>query len=156
MYDRVTQADVDAWKEEIEKRKNVDRPKLLEEVKEAKAQGDLSENFEYYAAKKAHRENESRILYLENLIKTAKVITSEFESNPDVAGLGKTVTVYIEDDNEEETYELVTSVGANVLEGKISIESPVGKALIGKTVGDVVTVQTESGYTYDMKVISVH
>lgn len=154
MYDRVTQADLDAWKEEIERRKNEDRPKLLEEVKEAKAQGDLSENFEYYAAKKAHRENESRILYLEKLIKTAKVI-EEKQIPSDVAGLGKTVTVFIEDDGEEETYELVTSVGANVLEGKISIESPVGKALIGSRTGDVVQVTTESGYSYNMKVLSV-
>ena len=154
MYDRVTQADIDAWKEEIERRKNEDRPKLLEEVKEAKAQGDLSENFEYYAAKKAHRENESRILYLEKLIKTAKVI-EEKQIPSDVAGLGKTVTVFIEDDGEEETYELVTSVGANVLEGKISIESPVGKALTGSKAGDVVQVTTESGYSYNMKVLSV-
>lgn len=154
MYDSVTQEDLNAWIEEKERRKNVDRPKLLEEVKEAKAQGDLSENFEYYAAKKAHRENESRILYLEKLIKTARVI-EEKQTPPDVAGLGKTVTVFIEDDGEEETYELVTSVGANVLEGKISIESPVGKALIGSKVGDIVNVQTESGYSYDMKVISV-
>lgn len=153
MYDRVTQADIDAWKEEIEHRKNEDRPKLLEEVKEAKAQGDLSENFEYYAAKKAHRENESRILYLEKLIKTARVI--EETTAPDVAGLGRIVTVFIEEDGEEETYEIVTSVGANVLEGKISIESPVGKALLGSRAGDTVTVQTESGYSYDMKVISV-
>lgn len=154
MYDRVTQADIDAWKAEIERRKNEDRPKLLEEVKEAKAQGDLSENFEYYAAKKAHRENESRILYLEKLIKTAKVI-EEKQIPSDVAGLGKTVTVFIEDDGEEETYELVTSVGANVLEGKISIESPVGKALTGSKTGDVVQVTTESGYSYNMKVLSV-
>lgn len=154
MFDSVTQDDLNAWIEEKERRKNVDRPKLLEEVKEAKAQGDLSENFEYYAAKKAHRENESRILYLEKLIKTARVI-EEKKTPPDVAGLGKTVTVFIEDDGEEETYELVTSVGANVLEGKISIESPVGKALIGSKIGDIVTVQTETGYSYDMKVISV-
>ena len=154
MYDRVTQADIDAWKAEIERRKNEDRPKLLEEVKEAKAQGDLSENFEYYAAKKEHRENESRILYLEKLIKTAKVI-EEKQIPSDVAGLGKTVTVFIEDDGEEETYELVTSVGANVLEGKISIESPVGKALTGSKTGDVVQVTTESGYSYNMKVLSV-
>ena len=154
MYDRVTQADIDAWKAEIERRKNEDRPKLLEEVKEAKAQGDLSENVEYYAAKKAHRENESRILYLEKLIKTAKVI-EEKQIPSDVAGLGKTVTVFIEDDGEEETYELVTSVGANVLEGKISIESPVGKALTGSKTGDVVQVTTESGYSYNMKVLSV-
>ncbi len=154
MFDSVTQEDLNAWIEEKERRKNIDRPKLLEEVKEAKAQGDLSENFEYYAAKKAHRENESRILYLEKLIKTAKVI-EEKKTPADVAGLGKTVTVFIEDDGEEETYELVTSVGANVLEGKISIESPVGKALIGSKVGDIVTVQTESGYSYDMKVITV-
>ena len=73
----------------------------------------------------------------------------------DVAGLGKTVTVFIEDDGEEETYELVTSVGANVLEGKISIESPVGKALTGSKTGDVVQVTTESGYSYNMKVLSV-
>ena len=146
MYDRVTQADIDAWKAEIERRKNEDRPKLLEEVKEAKAQGDLSENFEYYAAKKFRG--------LEKLIKTAKVI-EEKQIPSDVAGLGKTVTVFIEDDGEEETYELVTSVGANVLEGKISIESPVGKALTGSKTGDVVQVTTESGYSYNMKVLSV-
>lgn len=154
MFDSVTQEDLNAWIEEKERRKNVDRPKLLEEVKEAKAQGDLSENFEYYAAKKAHRENESRILYLEKLIKTAKVI-EEKKTPADVVGLGKTVTVFIEDDGEEETYELVTSVGANVLEGKISIESPVGKALMGSKVGDVVHVVTETGYAYDMKILTL-
>ena len=154
MFDSVTQEDLNAWIEEKERRKNIDRPKLLEEVKEAKAQGDLSENFEYYAAKKAHRENESRILYLEKLIKTAKVI-EEKKTPADVAGLGKTVTVFIEDDGEEETYELVTSVGANVLEGKISIESPVGKALMGSKVGDVVHVVTETGYAYDMKILTL-
>ena len=154
MYDRVTQADIDAWKAEIERRKNEDRPKLLEEVKEAKAKGDLSENFEYYAAKKAHRENESRILYLEKLIKTAKVIEEKVVP-ADVAALGKLVTVYIEDDGVEETYELVTSVAQDVLENKISIESPVGEALTGSKAGDVVQVTTESGYSYNMKVLSV-
>jgi transcription elongation factor GreA len=153
MYDRVTQADIDAWKAEIERRKNEDRPKLLEEVKEAKAQGDLSENFEYYAAKRAHRANESRILYLEKLIKTARLV--EEEKVQDVAGLGRFVTVYLEDDDEEETYELVTSVRQNALENRISIESPVGKALLGARAGDLVHVATESGYEYDMKVISV-
>jgi transcription elongation factor GreA len=153
MYDRVTQEDIDKWKAEIEQRKNVDRPKLLEEVKEAKAQGDLSENFEYYAAKKAHRENESRILYLEKLIKTARLV--EGEAKADVAGLGKKVTVFIVDDEEEETYELVTSVRQNALENLISIESPVGKALLGCKEGDMAHVVTETGYEYDMKVLSV-
>ena len=123
-------------------------------MKEAKAQGDLSENFEYYAAKKAHRENESRILYLEKLIKTAKVIEEKVVP-ADVAALGKFVTVYIEDDGVEETYELVTSVAQDVLENKISIESPVGEALTGSKAGDVVQVTTESGYSYNMKVLSV-
>ena len=154
MQEKLTQSDVDKIKAEIHHRTHEVREEILEALKEARAQGDLSENFEYYAAKKAHRENESRILYLEKLIKTAKVI-EEKQIPSDVAGLGKTVTVFIEDDGEEETYELVTSVGANVLEGKISIESPVGKALTGSKAGDIVQVTTESGYSYNMKVLSV-
>ena len=146
MYDELTKNDIKKMQEEIEYRKVVVRKEALEAVKEARAQGDLSENFEYYAAKKDKNKNESRIRYLERMIKTAKVI--EDDSAADEVGLFNTVTIFIEDDEEEETYKLVTTVRGNSLQGRISIESPLGKALLGHKVGDrvFVAVNDKSGY----------
>lgn len=146
MYDELTKNDIKKMQEEIEYRKVVVRKEALEAVKEARAQGDLSENFEYYAAKKDKNKNESRIRYLERMIKTAKVI--EDDSASDEIGLFNTVTIFIEDDEEEETYKLVTTVRGNSLQGRISIESPLGKALLGHKVGDrvFVAVNDKSGY----------
>lgn len=133
-------------KEEIEYRKLVVRKKELEAVKEARAQGDLSENFEYKAAKQDKNRNESRIRYLERMLKTAKIVSDT--SGADEVGINDTVELYFEVDDETETYRLVTSVRGNSLEGRISIESPLGKAILGHKVGDRVRVKTngEDGY----------
>ena len=132
--------------EEIEYRKVVVRREALEAVKEARAHGDLSENFEYHAAKKDKNKNESRIRYLERMIKTARII--EDSSAEDEAGLFNTITLYIEDDDEEETYKLVTTVRGNSVQGRISIESPLGRAILGHRVGDrvYVKINEKNGY----------
>ena len=120
----------------------------IEAVKEARAQGDLSENFEYYAAKRDKNKNESRIRYLERMIRTAKVITDH--SGADEIGLYNTVDVYFEDDDETETYKIVTTVRGNSLKGLISSESPLGKALLGHKVGDRVHVHINEKAGYDV------
>ena len=148
MYDNLTKDDIKKMQEEIDYRKLVVRPKELEAVKEARAQGDLSENFEYKAAKQEKRRNDSRIRYLERMIKTAKVIDAS--SNPDEIGLFDKVTIYIEEDDEEQTIELVTTLRQNALKGLISKESPVGKAVMGHKKGDRVTVHVNENYSYDI------
>ena len=146
MYDELTRNDILKMQEEIEYRKIVVRKEALEAVKEARAHGDLSENFEYHAAKKDKNKNESRIRYLERMIKTARII--EDSSAADEAGLFNTITLYIEDDDEEETYKLVTTVRGNSVQGRISIESPLGKAILGHSVGDrvYVKINEKNGY----------
>lgn len=134
MGEQLTPNDVKKIKEEIEYRKVVVRKKELEAVKEARAQGDLSENFEYKAAKQDKNRNESRIRYLERMLKHAKIVSDQ--SAEDEVGINNTVDLYFEDDDEVETYRLVTSVRANSMEGKISIESPLGKAIKGRKTGD--------------------
>lgn len=153
MYDELSEADIQKMKEEIEYRKLVVRKDALTAVKEAREHGDLSENFEYHAAKKEKNRNESRIRYLERMIKTAKVI--EDHSKSDEVGLNNTVTVYFEDEDEEETYRIVTTIREDVLNGLISIESPVGKALMGHRVGDRVHVQVNDHYGYDVKIMKI-
>ena len=154
MYDKLTENDIKKMQEEIDYRKLVVRPKELEAVKEARAQGDLSENFEYKAAKREKSRNDSRIRYLERMIKTAKVIDAS--SNPDEIGLFDKVTIYIEEDDEEQTIELVTTLRQNALKGLISKESPVGKAILGKKVGDRVeiVVSPEMKYTVEIRSIT--
>lgn len=146
MYDKLTQNDIEKMKEEIEYRKLVVRKKELEAVKEARAQGDLSENFEYKAAKKDKNQNESRIRYLEKMIKTARIVSDE--SKDDEVGLYNTVTIFIEDDEEEEEYKIVTTVRGNSVKGLISSESPLGKALMGHRAGDRVYVKVNDSYGY--------
>jgi transcription elongation factor GreA len=139
--------------EEIEHRKLVIRKEALEAVKEARAQGDLSENFEYYAAKKYKNQNESRIRYLEKMIKTAQII--EDNTKDDEIGLNKTVEVEFVEDGTTETYRLVTTVRNNPLQGLVSIESPIGKSLVGHKAGDTVHVQVNPDYGYEVIVKSV-
>ena len=146
MYDQLAQKDIDKINEEIEYRKAVKRHELLEEVKRTRAFGDLSENFEYYAAKREKNQNESRIRYLERMLKNATVISDE--SKDDEVGLNNTVTLYIEDDDEEETYRVVTSIRGNSLAGLISTESPIGKAILGHKVGDRVLVKVSDDFGY--------
>ncbi len=143
MGEQLTKSDVEKIKEEIEYRKIVVRKRELEAVKEARAQGDLSENFEYKAAKQDKNRNESRIRYLEKMLKHATVISDE--SKEDEVGINNTVDLYFEDDDEVETYRLVTSIRGNSMQGLISIESPLGKAILGHKVGDKVKVQAGAG-----------
>lgn len=146
MFDELTASDIKKMEEEIEYRKLVVRKEALEAVKEARAHGDLSENFEYHVAKRDKNQNESRIRYLEKMIKTAKIIDDQ--SLEDEVGLNKKVTIYYEEDDEEETFKIMTTLRSNSLDDKISIDSPLGKALMGKKVGDRVLVTTETGYSY--------
>ncbi len=147
MYDKLTESDIRKMEEEIEHRRLVVRPKML---KEARAHGDLSENFEYYAAKKAKNQNESRIRYLERMIRTAQVISDA--SAEDEVGMNNTVTVEMLDDGSVEKYRIVTTVRGNSLEGLISNESPLGRALLGHQVGDVVHVQVNDAIGYEVKI----
>ena len=153
MYDQLTPTDIKKMEEEIEHRKLVVRPKALEDVKEARAQGDLSENFEYYAAKKFKNQNESRIRYLERMIKTARVISED--SAEDEVGMNNTVTVEFIDDGSMETYKIVTTVRGNSLENLISNESPLGKALLGKNEGDIAHVQVNPSVGYDVRIMKI-
>ena len=146
MKEQLTQSDVKKIKAEIEYRKLVVRKKELEAVKEARAQGDLSENFEYKAAKQDKNRNESRIRYLERMLKNARIISDA--SKEDEAGINNTVELYFEDEGETDTIRLVTSVRGNSLEGLISIESPLGKAVLGRREGDRVKVELSEGRGY--------
>jgi len=146
MREKLTKSDVEKIKEEIEHRRLVVRPQCLEAVKEARAHGDLSENFEYHAAKRDKNQNESRIRYLENMLKNAIIISDE--SRDDEVGINNTVTLYMEDDGEEETYKLVTSIRGNSIQNMISTESPLGKAILRKRVGDRVLVKANETYSY--------
>ena len=154
MGEQLTRSDVKKIKEEIEYRKLVVRKRELEAVKEARAQGDLSENFEYKAAKQDKNRNESRIRYLERMLKNARIISDD--SGEDEVGINNTVEVYFEDDDETETYRLVTSVRGNSLQGLISIESPLGKAIKGRKAGDRVKVKSngDNGYYVVVKKIA--
>ncbi|MCM1125692.1 MAG: transcription elongation factor GreA [Lachnospiraceae bacterium] len=153
MYNQLTKKDIEAMEAEIEERKLVIRPKLLESVKEARAHGDLSENFEYYAAKREKNKNESRIRFLERMIKTAEVIPDE--SKEDEIGMNNTVEVEFEEDGSREKYKIVTTMRGNSLEGLISVESPIGKALMGHKVGDRVHVQVNESYGYELIVRAI-
>ena len=146
MGESLTENDVKKIQAEIEYRKLTVRKEAIEAVKEARAQGDLSENFEYYAAKKDKNKNESRIRYLERMLKTAEIVSED--SKADEAGMNNVIEVYFEDDDETETYKLVTSIRGNSLDNKISIESPLGKAILGHREGDRVWVKINESAGY--------
>ena len=150
---QLTKSDVEKIEAEIEERKLVIRPQLIGEVKEARAQGDLSENFEYYAAKKAKNENEGRIRYLEQMLKSAQVISDA--SGDDEVGLNNTVTLYFEEDKEEQVYKIVTSIRGNSLENRVSNESPIGKAVMGHKVGERVAVKVNDDYSYYVQIRAI-
>lgn len=148
MYDKITQKDVDRMMEEIEYRKVVVRKEALEDVKEARAHGDLSENFEYKAAKQFKNQNESRIRYLERMIKTAHIISEDSKS--DEVGINDRVTIYYPEDDEEETVKIVTTVRSNSLKGRIGMDSPLGRALLHHHVSDTVSVKVNDDYSYNV------
>ena len=153
MYNQLTKKDIEAMEAEIEERKLVIRPQLLEAVKEARAHGYLSENFEYYAAKREKNKNESRIRFLERMIKTAEVIPDE--SKEDEVGMNNTVEVQFEEDGSIEKYKIVTTMRGNSLEGLISVESPIGKALMGHKAGERVYVQVNDSFGYYLLIKSI-
>ena len=146
MHNQLTKQDIKRMEEEIEHRKLVVRKEALEAVKEARAHGDLSENFEYYAAKREKNKNESRIRFLERMIKTAEIISDD--SKEDEIGVNNTVDVCFEEYESVETYKIVTTMRGNSLEGLVSTESPIGKALLGHKVGDRVCVHVNDNFSY--------
>ena len=150
MKHKLTQQDVDKMKAEIEHRKVEERPELLEHVKEARAHGDLSENFEYHAAKKEKNRNESRIRYLERMIRTCEIV--EDHSDADQVGLNKTVTLYFEEDDETDKFSFVTTVLVDTMQNRVSIESPLGKALLGHKKGERVYIPVNPQYGYYVEI----
>ena len=148
MHDELTAVDIKKMEQEVEYRRLQLRPQLLEDVKTAREFGDLSENFEYKAAKKVKNRNESRIRYLERMIKTAQIV--EDDAGEEELGLNDTVVVYVPEDDCEEVYKIVTTIRADVMNNMISIESPMGKCLLKHRVGDTVTIELENGVKYDV------
>ena len=152
MHDELTQVDIDKMKEELQHRIQVLRPQLIEEVKVARSFGDLSENFEYKAAKREKNRNDSRIRYLENMIASAVVISA---GGGDGVNLYDRVTLHLEDDDEDEVYQVVTTMRQDALHGRISKESPVGQALMGHRVGDRVQVAVSPELKYTVEIRSI-
>lgn len=146
----MTKSDIQKIEAEIEHRILVVRKEALEDVKIARAHGDLSENFEYKAAKQFKNQNESRIRYLQKVLKTAIIISDE--SRADEVGINKIISMLFEDEDEIEDYMLVTSIRGNSDANKISIESPLGKAIQGHKVGDRVLVQISADVSYYVKI----
>ena len=153
MHDELTREDIRKMKEELDYRQNELMPGLIEEVKRTRAFGDLSENFEYKAAKQAQNKNRSRIRYLEGMIKTATIIDDRSDS--DSVGLFDEVEIYLPEDDETEVIRVVTTVRTDPRKGLISRESPFGKQILGKTVGDRFTVKVSETYSYEAEIRSI-
>lgn len=153
MYNYLTQEAIDRLQAEIEHRKVVTRFKINQDLKEAKAHGDLSENFEYKAAKTDRARNESRIRFLERMIRTAHIIIDE--TARDEVGIGKIITVRFLDDDELDKYTIVTTIDADPLENRVSIESPVGRAIYKHKVNDEVEVKSPNGF-YKLRIEEIY
>ncbi|MBE7007698.1 MAG: transcription elongation factor GreA [Ruminococcaceae bacterium] len=154
MNDELTKVDIEKMKAELEDRRLNIRPKIMEDVKTARAFGDLSENYEYKAAKEAQRRNDSRMRYLERMIATAKVIDAPRTAD-DVVGLFSTVTMFNEKLGKEQTIRIVTTLRQDALHGLISKESPVAKALMGHKTGDRVEIAVSPEMKYTVEIRSV-
>lgn len=153
MHDELTKVDIKKMQEEIDYRVNVLTPKLKEELSKARAQGDLSENFEYKSSKRELGRNYSRIDYLQRMIATAVVVSTD--SDEGTVGLFSKVRLYVEEDDEEMDIVIVTTLRQNSTEGFISKESPLGKAVMGKKVGERVLVKVNDNYSYYVVIRSV-
>lgn len=153
MHDELTRKDIAKMSEELNYRRLELMPQLIEEVKRCRAFGDLSENFEYKAAKQAQNKNRSRIRYLEGMIKTAKIIDDR--SGEDQVGLFDKVEIYMPEDDETEIIQVVTTVRCDPRRGLISKESPFGQQVLGKKVGDSFTVQVNENYSYKAVIRSI-
>lgn len=150
MYNELTKMDIQKMQEELDYRTTTLRPEIIEEVKRCRAFGDLSENYEYKAAKQAQRQNDSRMRYLQNMIKTAVIIQDD--TADDQVGLFDKVTIYLEEDDEEQIIRIVTTVRCDPTLGYISKESPLGKAVLGKKVGDKLNIRVSEDYSYDLEI----
>ncbi len=148
MHNQLTAVDIKKMQEEVEYRTCVLRPQLLKEVVRTRAFGDLSENAEYHIAKQEKNANERRIRFLKNMINTAVVV--EIEGDENTVGLFDTIKVYVPEDDCEEQYQIVTTMRAEIMENRISNESPAGKALLGKKIGETVTIDVNPNYSYDV------
>ena len=153
MHDELTREDVKKMQEELDYRRLKLHPEILEEVRRTRAFGDLSENYEYKAAKQAQRENMSRMRYLEGMIKSAHVISDR--SGADEVGLFDRVEIYLPEDDETEIIRVVTTVRTDPRKGLISRESPFGKSILGTRVGDVITVRVSETYSYEAEIRSI-
>lgn len=153
MHDELTREDIRKMQQELDYRRLELMPGLIEEVKRTRAFGDLSENFEYKAAKQAQNKNRSRIRYLEGMIKTARVIDDR--SGEDEVGLFDKVEIYIPEDDETQIIQVVTTVRTDPRLGLISKESPFGKSVLGKKVGGVVTVVVSDSYSYEAHIRAI-
>lgn len=149
MGETLTKGDVEKIQAEIEERKLVIRPQAIEEVKVTRAQGDLSENFEYHEAKKFKNQNESRIRYLERMLKNATIIDDSSAENE--VGINNTVELLF-DNGREDKFQLVTSIRGDSMKKLVSIESPIGMAILGKKVGDTVTVKVNEEFSYQVTI----
>ena len=153
MHDELTKNDIKKMQEELDYRRLELMPQPIEEVKRTRAFGDLSENFEYKAAKQAQNKNRSRIRYLEGMIKSAKVIDDR--SKADEVGLFDKVEIYMPEEGDTEIIQVVTTVRCDPRKGLISKESPFGKQVLGKKVGDRFTVQVSESYSYVAEIRSI-
>ena len=153
MYEKLTKKDIELMEAELEDRRLNIRPKIMEEVKRCREYGDLSENYEYKAAKQAQRQNDSRMRYLQNMIKTAQLIDEQAQNSG--AQLYDRVTLWLPEDEEEMVVQVVSTVRTNPAEGRVSLESPLGKAVLGAQVGQTVRVQVSESYAYDAEVRAI-
>lgn len=153
MHNELTKVDIKKMQDEIDYRVNTLRPQLLEEVKRTREYGDLSENAEYKIAKSEKNKNESRIRYLKAMIDTAKII--DVRSEDGKIGLFDTVELFMEDEGEVETIQIVTTLRQNTLAGLVSKDSPIGRALFGHKVGDRVKIKVNDTYSYFATVRSI-
>ena len=147
MHNDLTAQDIAMMQKELDHRRLELMPELIEEVKRTRAFGDLSENFEYKAAKQAQNRNRSRIRYLERMIKS--------RAAADEVGLFDRVELLFEEDGDTETIQVVTTVRCDPLQGRISREAPLGRAVLGKKQGDRVTVTTDEGGSYTVVIHSI-
>ena len=154
MHDKLTRQDIALMEKELEDRRLNIRPAIMEEVKRTRAFGDLSENYEYKAAKEAQRKNDSRVRYLENMIKTAKII-DEDKGRPGGIKLYDRVTLWLPEDEEEMVIQVVSTVRTDPSRGLISLESPLGRKVLGARPGDTITVEVNDGFSYEAEIRAV-
>lgn len=153
MYEKLTKKDIELMEAELEDRRLNIRPKIMEEVKRCREYGDLSENYEYKAAKQEQRRNDSRMRYLQNMIKTAQII----DETPKGCGvqLYDRVTVWLPEEQREMVLQVVSTVRTDPMQGRVSLESPLGKAVLGAKVGDTVRVQVSESFGYPVQIRAV-